>query len=379
MLAALGKILNVYPLFLIPIAAVWGFVILSFDGWLIASTHGMLGRAKYRIFIPRIIISVLMGVIIAEPLLLWVFQPTIRADVLNYRRQQLTSYESQLAACNPPSGVFVATPSCSGLHLSLPNSPTAIQQQLATTTMDDERLTTLVNKISAQYNAKVAFADAECAGAKGTGLSGRIGYGPDCQHDRIIAAQYRADNQLSLREAALTALNAKVVQLTSSLATARHEYGAEAAAAVQAKVAGIQHDEGKIGLLDEEASLGLLSSRSTFVFSAQWLLRLLLIAIDCLPVLTKMMSGTTAYDHLVARQTSVSQRLHEQYMTLREGRDGAANQVSIERTEHQLRTRMQEIDEQDRVARARHEADMENEIDALAARLRQQDKGSDDE
>ena len=85
-----------------------------------------------------------------------------------------------------------------------------------------------------------------------------------------------------------------------------------------------------------------------------------------------MLGGRTAYDELVARQTNVSKRLHDRHMTLRESRDAAANQISMQRTEHELRTRVEEIDERDRAVRAQRESDLENEIDQLAARLRQQ-------
>src|SRR5262249_17349788 len=93
LMAALGKGLTVFWPLLIPICVFWGFVIVSFDGWLIASTHGMLGAAKYRVFVPRLVISLLMGVIIAEPLILWVFQPSIRTEVLDFRKQQIDQYE----------------------------------------------------------------------------------------------------------------------------------------------------------------------------------------------------------------------------------------------------------------------------------------------
>ncbi len=372
LLAALGKVLTVFWLFLIPISALWGFVIISFDGWLIASTHGVLSAAKYRVFIPRLVISLLMGVIIAEPLLLWVFQPTIRTEVRDFRQTELIGYESQLTKCNPASGAFVATAFCSGFHLSLANSPDAVQQELNTATAQRDQLSNLVAGISAQYAAKENFAANECAGKTGPGLTGQLGDGPECLRDRKVADQFRVDNQLSQRQAELTALNSKVVRLTADLAGARQAYGQRISTAIVSKVTARRLDQGKIGILDEDAALGRLSSRSAFVFAAQWLLRLLLVAIDCLPVLTKMIGGTTAYDELVARQTNVSKRLHDRHMSVREGRDGAASEVRMQQTEHELRTRIEEIDERDRAARARRESGLENEIDELAARLRQQ-------
>jgi len=79
--------------------------------------------------------------------------------------------------------------------------------------------------------------------------------------------------------------------------------------------------------------------RSGLVLGAQLLLRLLLIAIDCLPVLTKLMGGTTAYDRRVARRLVIDEDLHD------------------------TESRLQEA------------AELDTEIDALVARLRGQSGG----
>src|SRR5215471_5839970 len=362
MMAALGKVVTIFRLALVPICVIWGFVIVSFDGWLIASTHGVLNAAKYRIFIPRLLISLLLGTIIAEPLVLWVFQPTIQSEVVKHRQKQLVQLGSQFKKCNPVSGVFVSGSSCAGYHLSVPGSPSAIQAELAQATADRNNLSALVTKINNKYAAKERFAADECAGKKGPGLTGVAGDGPECLRDRRVADLYLKDSQLSQRQAALTTLNKKVVRLTAKLANSRQTYSGELNTAIQNKVNAQRRAQGKIGILDEDAALGRLSARSTYIWSAQWLLRLLLITIDCLPVLTKMLGGTTAYDELVARQTNVSKSLHDRNMTLRESRDAAANQIWMQRTDHELRTSVEEIDERDRAVRAQRESDLENEI-----------------
>jgi hypothetical protein len=117
-----------------------------------------------------------------------------------------------------------------------------------------------------------------------------------------------------------------VVADTESARQAGQQFTQSVGQAIAAKVATRRAGQGPVGILDEDAALGRLSDRSGFVLAAQWLVRLLLIAIDCLPVLTKMMGGVTRYD--------------------------------VER-----------FDQADRAARADRQAKQREEIDALARRL----------
>ena len=87
---ALTTFLHVSLWIVIPVALVWAYVIVSFDGWLIASTHGLLNRSKWRIFLPRLMISWLMGAAIPEPLVLWVIDPAIHKNVLDVARRRST-------------------------------------------------------------------------------------------------------------------------------------------------------------------------------------------------------------------------------------------------------------------------------------------------
>ena len=62
------------PVWPVPIlvALFWGTFICWIDRWLIASTHGS-HAARWRIFLPRLALSLLFGVIIATPLILTIF------------------------------------------------------------------------------------------------------------------------------------------------------------------------------------------------------------------------------------------------------------------------------------------------------------------
>lgn len=360
---------------LLPAAAMWAFVIVSFDGWLIASTHGVLNAAKLRVFLPRLVISLLMGAVIAEPLLLWVFQPAIHKEVLDERQNEIISYESQLKSCNPVSAEVVTAAACTNYHLNIKDSPQAAQDQLTRAIANRDQLKILVADISGKLSDLETVARDECAGTPGPGRTGVAGNGPECKRDRQIADQYHTDSQLDTRQADLRALDGQITALTASAANAQQTAGQQISAAITDQVAAKRASQGTIGILDEDTALGQLSARSFFVFAAQWLVRLLLIAIDCLPALTKLMSSTTAYDVLVSRQVEVSKRLHDKQVTLRERQDTADAEAKLQRIEYRLRTKIDNINEADRSARARREVDLDSEIDKLAAKLRRQNGG----
>lgn len=354
---------------LLPVGMLWGWVIVSFDGWLIASTHGVQHASKARLFLPRIAISVLLGVAIAEPLVLWVFQPSIHNDIAEHRKSEVERYESSLRTCNPATGEIVADPDCAGFRVNVPNGPAAVAAELTDATRLRDQQRQAVAALDARFAALEKLARDECAGLSGPGLTGVPGEGGECLRNRQKADQFRADNRLDKQHADLVALDNRVVELTGELSTARENGGAEISRAIGAKVAEKEANLVDRGLLDEIDALGRLADESTAINVASWVLRLLLIAIDCLPVFSKLMGGTTTYDTLVSRQLVTAGRLHAKHVSLYERRDSVDMDILAQRTDLKLRNKTGDLDNEERAARAKRRNEMTEQIDRLAARL----------
>jgi hypothetical protein len=361
---------DISPFLIVPVALIWGYVILSFDGWLVASTHGVLGMAKLRIFLPRLVISVLMGAVIAEPLLLRVFAPAIHTVINEQRKTAVDAYESQLRACNPTTVGTVIPADCGDYLLNVRDSPDGIREELARSIQERTKLQILIADINTELTKRENLARAECNGDPGPGLTNERGEGPNCRRNRAEADRYRESSRLNEHQDDLIALNRRIDGLTTTAGTASTAYATALNATITQKVAEKRSAQEEIGILDEDKALGVLTSESMFVLIGSWLLRLLLIAIDCLPVLTKLMSRTTTYDGLISRQLDVSNRLHEKRTTQQEQHDAGRSDVAMRRDEHRLRVEMEEIDEWTRAARANREAGLDNKIEELAARLR---------
>jgi hypothetical protein len=287
------------------------------------------------------------------------------------RDDDAAAREARWVRCNPPSGQ-PPTKGCNGFTLSLQDSPAAIQDQLNKTQGERGKLQEELKKLNAGLAKAQDTARRECNGTRGSGLSGRFGEGPNCRQNRHDAEQFRITNGMDKRQATLLSLDQQIDQLNGQLKRQGQAYGQEIKTEIAKRMQAWRREQGRPGILDEVRALDRLSSRSVFVTFEHWLLRLLLIAVDCMPVLAKLLGGTTTYDALFSRQLETDARLHEKGLTLRERRDSSAHEVGLKETDYHHHAKMEGINEDYRADRARRETTLDDEIEQLAARLRRQ-------
>ena len=292
MLTAMGRIVSAPILAFIPLALLWGWIIISIDRWLITSTHGIHpARSMLRIFAPRLLLTVLLALTIAELLTLRIFQPALDRQVRQTQATQITQYESRLQSCNPPTGEPDSSRTCNGARLSIKNPSGDVTSEISASVQQRGVLQSEVNGIETNIATLQNKAEDECAGTKGPGFSGVPGFGPRCHSDLAAVTSYRDSSDYD-KQAVLKSLNQKIASLLSDAGRAQALSAAEVSRAISNAVrAKKATQQGEIGLLDEWNALGVLSAKSTFVNYAHWLLRLLLIALDSLPITAKMMSG----------------------------------------------------------------------------------------
>jgi hypothetical protein len=354
---------------LLPIGVLWCYLIVAFDSWLIASTHGIQQHSKLRIYLPRIMISILLGVAIAEPLVLWVFHPSISNEVAEHRKAQVETYEAQLRICNPLTGEMVNRLDCTGLLVNIDSKSEALATQLADVTQHRNQLQTRLGTLDKDLAGLEQAARDECAGRPGAGLTGVRGEGGECRRNRAKADEFRADNQVDKQHGDLIALNKQIVDLEGQLADSRKNGSKNITNSIAAKVNEKRANLTGSGLLDEFDALHRLADRSTVISMASWVLRLLLIAIDCLPMLSKLMSGTTTYDSLITRQLESDRRLHHKHVQLYERQDSVDLDIVAQRIERKLRDKTGETHNAEQLSRARQQTDLAAQIDKLADEL----------
>ena len=140
--------------------------------------------------------------------------------------------------------------------------------------------------------------------------------------------------------------------------------------AIAAKVATKKADEGRIGLLNRINALGELAASNAAIAGATVLLGLFVVMVDCLPVLSKMMSGTTKYDKLVEERLRTAEAIAMAGMKVSERQATGRDEVALQTIDSQVRARLEQIDDASRVDKARRDAELDRKIAELAAEYR---------
>jgi Domain of unknown function (DUF4407) len=365
MFTALGKIVAAPAFALVPLALIWGWIIFSVDRWLIASTHGVRGLSRVLIFIPRLALAILLAFTIAEPLTLRIFQNTPQTT----RTKDLDQYQSQLQTCNPVSGQWVGSAACAGYHLTVANPPYAIQQKLATAKAQQAQLENVVGTEETQEQKLTSIAQGECAGTAGTNMTGTAGDGPRCKADWAAANAYAQQSDLAAKQAQLANLQTSMATMIQQAGAAQQTYASQLHAAITTAVDTRRKEQaGQIGIIEEWNALELLSSQSAFVFFGHWLLVLVMVALDTLPVLAKLMSESSTYDELISDERVSDERIHATDLRYREETATVDKEVEIYLAEMRKRDGKRHLDQEERVRNAQGDTDGLDDVRALAAR-----------
>ena len=375
MLDALDQIFGpVWPV-LVLVALFWGAFICGIDRWLIASTHG--ARAgQWRVFLPRIFLALLFGVIIATPLVLTVFGSEVVSQAQNDQSNALLKYESLLKQCNPLPDASAAaaagarSPACAQFRVPVADPAIGTDKAIAS----EQKQLDQLNKLIASDNKQIAnlntIARDECNGVSGAGLSGVVGVGPNCNRDREKADSFNRTSNVGKLQGEATALDDKIATQTVTAGQQTQAYAANISTAVAKLVAVKKQQEGRIGLLNRIEALGELASAHFVIASATVLLAVFIIVIDCLPVLSKMMSGMTRYDKVLEFRLKIAERMAADTLKVAERKATSQDEIELNQIESHVRSELERIDEASRFERARRDAELDRKIAYLAAEYR---------
>ena len=288
------------------LAPIWGLFVLSLDRWLVSTAPSGQVAERLMMYAPRLLLALVTGIVIAEPLVLMVFdkevEQSIRVD--DVREQRVL--ESRWRYCNPIPGTTEAAAApgtsleCRDFRLSLPDPGAAVNEL--------SRLQSQLTSLRSEYEASSRRlqqleddASRECAGVSGGGLSGTAGEGPNCRRLRAEANRYRADQRLDVTASAVTKLTARIETQQTRVGTSQSEAARARDVAIRERVEELR-DTSDPGLLARLGALNRLAASGDGVALTTWLLRLFIVLIDVLPALARLLMGTTAYDRILAYQ-----------------------------------------------------------------------------
>jgi len=316
MMFALMTGVRVAAWFAVPLAIVWALIIFNLDRFLTSTMRST--RNVWRLIglaIPRVIMAAIIGLVVAEPLVLQVFHNDIAREVnatnlvqaqsdqdavtsgpekqaLDAAKEQVAALESQAA-----SGVVAGADTTSGAAASAQATVDDLTAKLAAQQ-------TVIDQARAIYQCELTGQGAgEVAGC--TGVAGE-GASSTAAKDQLAAAQASYDDLAAkLRDAQAGLADAQAAgtadasaseatnkqQAKDELPAARDQYQAALAAynARAAEIAGA--NAGATGLLSQISGLERLSQREPALMWAHWLIASLFFMIELLPVLVKVLTS----------------------------------------------------------------------------------------
>lgn len=267
-LATLSSGYAVYSVFgnwiwTIVFAVIWGLIIFNFDRFLVSTMrkYGVSKRKQIWMAIPRLILAFLIGLTIARPLELKIFEKEIAVKMQDNLHHKIQKNDSLLQIENK---LLVQGAESERQRLTLRKS--VIQDSLA------ELQTSYIQE------------------ADGTGGSGQRGIErlTNLKMDAYSEAQMQFTPELRSLDSNLKAQDNILSTAKSDLEQKRKDYAAMAAA--------------NLGFLEKNKALSNLADEESSVWWTSTLLSLLIIVIEVGPILSKLIMPVGPYDIALAKE-----------------------------------------------------------------------------
>lgn len=244
-------------------AIIWGLIIFNFDRFLVSTMrkYGVSRRKQFWMAVPRIALALLIGVTIARPLELKIFEKEIDTKVVENIHKKIQLNDSLLQAENT----------------ALMQSTTAERSRL------ESRKHSIEDTLHRLQQSYVQEAD-------GTGGSGQRGVEQltRIKMDAFNNARQQYTPELLLLQADLVKQDSILAGAKASMEEKRKQYEAAAKA--------------NVGFLERNKALTDLANDESSVFWTSLLLSLLIILIEVGPILSKLIMPVGPYDIALAKE-----------------------------------------------------------------------------
>ncbi|MFF3867864.1 DUF4407 domain-containing protein [Micromonospora sp. NPDC001898] len=342
MLMAINQSLGAFSAMHLVPALLWAVFVLNLDRLLVTSMAGNARRVGSLVM--RLTVALMFGFIIAEPLIMRIFETAIVQHVQDERGRQLDALRTNLVKCNGEERATaerdVVTAECRGFTLAFAATPASVTRELAGLRGEAAALEKTVKRDTDALARLRSDAVKECVGggSERDGFTGRRGAGPLCRQRNADAEEFARTHPVAQNAAKLATLRGRVADLETRLGRAVATFERSREEQINGRVEEERSHQGAIGFLERLDALHTLSGQSFALFVGTWAIRLFFVAIDCLPVVVKFFGGTTGYDELFKMRAASAQRVFAERVDTEERR--AVEEYAKERDEIERRTRM---------------------------------------
>ncbi len=259
----------------IAFALIWGLIIFNFDRFLVSTMrkYGVSKKKQLWMTVPRLALAVLIGITIARPLELKIFEKEINTQVVENMHNKMLLNDSLLQLENN----------------NAINTATTERNRLLT------RKLAIEDSIAQLQTAYVREAD-------GTGGSGQRGI------DQLTRLKMQA------YENAVTQFSPELQQLSQSIKTQDSIVAAVQSNQEQQRKQYATLTANNIGFLERNKAMSDLSAKEPSVFWSSLFISLLIILIEIGPILSKLIMPVGPYDIALAKEELTQMAAHENDM-----------------------------------------------------------------
>lgn len=364
---ALGRVSVVA---LVP-TVIWMLFVLNLDRWLVTPQPNARRRAGPLVM--RLLIALLLGVVIAEPLVLRIFQTAIEERVADERTGAVDRLRTNLVRCNPvPSTTRPVTPEgCGGTYvLSFGATPGERGEELGALRSDAAALQKRVDRDTTRLEAIDSEVRDECRRLVRIAATGLYQRTSECRRLRDKAQDYRTTHRTSENEKRLAGMHHRIARIEAELTSSRGAFLKARDAGIEQRLDVERAKQKEIGVLERIRALDELAGGNAVLFAGVWLVRLLFVLLDMLPVLVKYLSGETAYERMLSTESNSAVRIHGEQVRIAERRALADLEIAQDAIEQDVRRHRAESEAASREHTAAMNIRVRQAVNALEDEIR---------
>jgi hypothetical protein len=295
---ALANALGLHPALALPLALLWGLVIMGIDRWMITSIPPR-GSRRWAIALPRVLLAVLLGSIISTPIVLRIFQPEINNEIAQLNTQRTNSYLTSQQHSQLTAKVNYWQAQVTNLQ-NVINS----RGQAPLSFSADPQISSLTKQLDNWIGLEQEYYNqwqCQLYGIAPNGLRCKPGNGPLAQNSHQSYEQ--AKQQIATINSEITARKTALSSNSTAAAATRLQAAQKALPIAQAELQNYQTQQDNLrnqyestlprnGLLIRLQALDALPGVQT----PRFLIFLLFLVIECLPVTVKLMQRPGNYE-----------------------------------------------------------------------------------
>ncbi|MFD8816965.1 DUF4407 domain-containing protein [Streptomyces sp. NPDC059627] len=348
---------------------IWMLFVLNLDRWLVTPQP----NARHRLgpLLTRLLVALMLGVVIAEPLVLRIFQTAVVERVQDERTDTVDRLRTNLVRCNPvPSSTRTVAPKdCDTTYvLSFRATPGDRVDELTALRSDAATLQKRVDQDTGRLEAIDSEVRDECRRLIRIAATGLYQRTSECLRLRAKAQDYRTTHRTAQNEQRLAGMNTRISKIEGELTSSRGAFLKARADGIAQRLDEERAKQQEIGVLERIRALDELASGNPVLFVGIWLVRLLFVLLDMLPVLVKYLTGETAYDRMLTGESNSAVKIHGEQVRLAERRALADLEIAQDAIEQEVRRH-----------RAESEAAFREHTAAMNIRVRQAVNALEDE